>query len=76
MSLTCICPGNFTIDPDAAWPRRLGWSVRDTDKVKNKEKTLVRLAFVDLLRSMLRWEPVARPTVVNLLTHRWFTSSH
>jgi hypothetical protein len=34
------------------------------------------LALVDLLRLMLRWEPTARPAVVDLLTHPWFSGGH
>jgi serine/threonine-protein kinase SRPK3 len=31
--------------------------------------------FVDLLRIMLRWDPIDRPTVADLLKHHWFATS-
>jgi hypothetical protein len=71
MSLTYICPGNLTIDPDAEWQRRLGslgWDVANDVEYAD--------GLMNLLRSMLRWEPATRPTVADLFTHRWFTTGH
>lgn len=55
--------GNFTVDPDAIWKKRcLTENDDDTDSV------------VTVLRDMLCWEPMSRPTAADLLRHPWFAA--
>ncbi|KAG2368911.1 kinase-like domain-containing protein [Suillus spraguei] len=56
--------GNFTIGLDAAWKERIGPSEDDDDSQ----------AVVDLLRGMLCWEPMTRPTAAALLRHPWLAT--
>ncbi|KAG2360776.1 hypothetical protein BDR07DRAFT_1512599 [Suillus spraguei] len=63
-----LCYGcNLTIDPDAAWKKRCP-TENDGDATDGV------ITVVDLLRDMLCWELVARPTAADLLLHPWFAT--
>jgi hypothetical protein len=63
------------IDVDEEWRRRLheedggddSEDVNDIDGLGNQG------SLVALLRLMLRWKPMDRPTAADLLEHPWFT---
>ncbi|KAG2368898.1 kinase-like domain-containing protein [Suillus spraguei] len=57
--------GNFMIDPDATWKERCPAEQNDGNSA---------VTVVDLLRDMLRWKPMARPTAADLLRHPWFAT--
>ncbi|KAG1822888.1 uncharacterized protein BJ212DRAFT_1331193 [Suillus subaureus] len=59
--------GNFTIDPDAIWKERC--PPKNDDDATGSVVTVV-----GLLRDMLCWEPMARPTAADLLQHPWFAT--
>ncbi|KAG1883766.1 hypothetical protein F4604DRAFT_1677494 [Suillus subluteus] len=54
--------GNFTVDPDVTWKERCP-TENDDDA-----------SAVTVLRDMLCWEPMSRPTAADLLQHPWFAT--
>lgn len=54
--------GKFTVDPDATWKERCPPGNDDDASA------------VAVLRDMLCWEPMSRPTAADLLQHPWFAT--
>lgn len=61
------------IDPDVFWANRRGHCMMRNCPDPDWEQEIDQL--IELLRSMLRMNPVERPRIEELLSHKWFSDT-